>query len=138
MMKSAESLWPLVICTRQHYRRSCLPLPSPWLKLILPSFGYFVHWSCTEYFVIHWASSYTIDVFHPPHTDFLFSLLLQWFPALYLSPRIDVFSSRVRNIFIRASAEMYDLTFSKICVYIFICIDCAKLFTNFKSQFDFR
>ena len=93
-------------CTRQHSQRNGLPLPFPWNKywsvfssrlccsLISSTFSCFSltdlrHLPRVQYFWSHPSTAYGAS---------LSSLLLQLFPALYLSVRIDVLSSRVRNI----------------------------------------
>ena len=91
--------------TRQYYQRSGLPLPSPWIKC----WSVFSSWLCCSLISSTFSYLQLIKSFtESPVTllmssihrirRFPFYLPLQLFPAIYLTQRIDVPSSRVRNI----------------------------------------
>ena len=83
-------------CTREE----CFPLPSPWLQIVpFPVLDYILFTSECQFFISYTVFFNFFAVFHSLYTRLpSFLLLLQWFPALYLSKRIDMSSLSVQNI----------------------------------------
>jgi hypothetical protein len=96
-------------CTRQYFQRSGLPLPSTWNKYWSVSSS----WLCSSLMSSTFSCLSLTDLSHLPRVQLHFwchpftaygaslsSLLLQLFPALYISPRIDVPSSRAHYYYL--------------------------------------